>query len=563
MIAPDRLVRWCRRRLRASGGAGRGARTIGVLAVVALVSLGVGIWVSHLVVSPAQAAADAAPPAAGPVTVPVERRVITNQVVLRGDAVYDDPVDVRVETGEVDGPAVVTGRVPAVGDTFEAGGVALEVVGRPVLVLPGALPTYRTLRAGVSGPDVAQLKAALAQLGISSGPPSSTTYDASTAAAVEELYRRVGYEPPQPSDEADDQLKAATAAVRDTTDALGQAQRALTAASGGQRASEIIELDTAVAVARQELTDATQACASPAPAPTDTGGRGTECSASALLSAQGALDAAVARRTEADAGPDLSDQKAAVTSAERALSDAKADLADAQAAVLTALPASEIVFLPSLPRRVDTVDVKVGGILDGKALTVSGASLAVVASADPRDADLLTVGGPAVITLDGSDIAATVTDVVAKVAVPTATSTKEATGDQQPTTDREDPGASTASSGGGHGYVVRLAPVAPTADQLAALRGANVRVTVPVGSSDGEVLAVPLSALTSGPGGESRVELMRADGSTHLVTVQLGLAADGYAEITRSQEALDAGDLVVVGEGPAGGRSGSAKEPTG
>ena len=160
------------------------------MAVVAVVCLAAGLFLSQLIVSPGKAAADAAPPTAGPITVPVENRVISNELVIR-DVGYDDPVALRVETGDLGGPAVVTGQVPQVGAQIGAASVALEIVGRPVIVLPGDLPTYRSLRAGVSGPDVRQLKAALASLGIDAGDPATDTYDSATAAGVRALYQKV------------------------------------------------------------------------------------------------------------------------------------------------------------------------------------------------------------------------------------------------------------------------------------------------------------------------------------------------------------------------------------
>ena len=169
-----------------------GRRTIVVMAVVAVVCLALGLLLSRLIVSPGQAAANAAAPTAGPITVPVESRVIANEVLLRGDVGYDDPVDLAMETGDLGGPAVVTGQVKGVGATVEAASVALEVVGRPVIVLPGDLPTYRTLRSGVSGPDVQQLKHALRAVGLDGGDPGNATYDAATAAGVRALYQKVG-----------------------------------------------------------------------------------------------------------------------------------------------------------------------------------------------------------------------------------------------------------------------------------------------------------------------------------------------------------------------------------
>src|ERR1035437_4737154 len=164
------------------------SRTIWTMAAVAVVSLASGLGLSQVIHSPAEVAADTAPPAAGLISVPVEMRALSNDVVLRGDAVYDDPASVTLETGDIGGPAVVTGHVPEVGTTIDSGSVVLEVTGRPVILLAGDVPVFRSLRAGVSGPDVLELKAALVALGISPGNPASDVYDAATAAAVAALY---------------------------------------------------------------------------------------------------------------------------------------------------------------------------------------------------------------------------------------------------------------------------------------------------------------------------------------------------------------------------------------
>lgn len=90
------------------------------------------------------------------------------------------------------------------------------------------------------------------------------------------------------------------------------------------------------------------------------------------------------------------------------------------------------------------------------------------------------------------------------------------------------------------------------------LQGSNVRITIPVSSTDGEVMAVPLAALTQGPGGESRVEVLDDGAKTpRLVIVETGLAAGGYAEITPVNGDLEIGDRVVVGQGGALSTGGS------
>ena len=176
-----------------------GNRVIWVLAAVAVVFLVAGIVIARFVESPADAAAKTAPPEAGLITVPVETKVIANDVALRADVLYDESVAVSIDTTDLSGTPVVTGQVPEVGTTIDAASVVLEGAGRPVVALPGALPAYRTLRVGVSGPDVLQLKQALVSLGINPGNAESDVYDATTAAAVDQLYVTAGYPSPAPS----------------------------------------------------------------------------------------------------------------------------------------------------------------------------------------------------------------------------------------------------------------------------------------------------------------------------------------------------------------------------
>ena len=66
-------------------------------------------------------------------------------------------------------PALII-SVPAVkGSVLAEGDKALEVGGRPVLILQGKNPAYRDMRPGDNGPDVKQLEDALARLGLNPG----------------------------------------------------------------------------------------------------------------------------------------------------------------------------------------------------------------------------------------------------------------------------------------------------------------------------------------------------------------------------------------------------------
>jgi len=95
---------------------------------------------------------------------------------------------------------------------------------------------------------------------------------------------------------------------------------------------------------------------------------------------------------------------------------------------------------------------------------------------------------------------------------------------------------------------VTIVPLDLTDEQVGMLQGANVRVRIPVSSTGGDVLAVPIAALTAGPGGEDRVELWDpASQTSTLVQVRTGLAAGGFVEVEPVDATLAVGYLVVVG----------------
>ncbi|MBD3779973.1 MAG: hypothetical protein IE923_12015 [Micrococcales bacterium] len=527
-----------------------------VLGAVAVVSLAAGLGLSRLIINPADAAARTAPPPAGPITVPVESRELSNDVTIRGDVVFDDAADVRVETSDLGERAVVTGQVPEVGATFDAGSVALEIAGRPVIVLPGGLPTYRTLRVGVSGPDVVQLKQALGQLGIDAGDPASDAYDAATARGVEALYQRAGYAAPAPSDEEAEALSAAEQGVRSAQAEVTAAETALaTAGRGGSAAGDVAQADADVRqaerardVARATLADREAACGAPTPSPeVDCSSAGLLQARNAVADAEDAVGVAAARRAQLDAAPDTSGEQASLTSARQSLTDAQKALTEAQEAVITVLPASEVVYLETLPRRVDAVSVQRGGTVDGTVMSVSGAKLEVVASAAKADAALLEVGATGTVVAGDLEVPVTVTEL----------RTDDSSGGSGGSGDDQGGGDGGSGSGSGAGRTtVVLTPDDLTPEQVAELQGSNVRVTIPVSSTGGAVLAVPLAALTAGPGGESRVELMGDDDATELVEVETGLAAGGYVEVTGVDRDLAEGDLVVIGS------SGEQDDPT-
>ncbi len=483
----------------------RGNRMLWITVVIAILSLVAGLAVQRFIISPAEAAADKKPDAPGLVTAPVEFGELSNDVTIRADVAYADAVDVSIDASDVSGAAIVTGRVPAVGDTLDKLSVAMEVAGRPVIVLPGDLPSYRTLRIGVNGPDVVQLKQALQAVGIDGGDPADASFTQQTADAVAALYTAAGYAAPTGDEAANTAYKSAQESVTAAEQGLAQAQAELNKAGEGPSQVQILQAnqdvhtaEVALAKARQEKGDVDQA--------------------------QFALDIAIAQRDALWAGVNTDAQQGAVDAAQEQLSRAYADLETARQGVQASLPSSEVLFLTDLPRRVDDVKVKRGSKLEGAALSVSGATVRLNGSAAVADAKLLTVGTAGTFALpDGTQINAKISAI--------------------------DQGKADAQR-----WSIQLDPEGLTPEQLASVQGTNVRVTIPVGATEGEVLSVPLAALTAGAGGESRIEVVDGDprdgesAKTHLVEVKLGLSAGGFVEVTPTEGKLEEGDLVVIGE---------------
>ncbi|MGX9348984.1 hypothetical protein [Microbacterium sp. KNMS] len=481
----------------------RGNKGLWITAAVAVVALAGGLALGRFVISPLDAAAGAGAPEPGLVTVPVEFGALSNDVTLRGDVGYTDAVELKIDTSSFTGAAIVTGQVPEAGAELDSLSIALEVTGRPVIVLPGELPAYRTLRVGVSGPDVIQLKEALTAVGIGVGDVASDVFDEATALAVGELYNQAGYPAPEPEEGVAEAVIAAEEGVRMAEQSLADARKALATAGQGPSDIEIREADNQIASLHRQIAAAE--------------GAGEDAS-----DLRDQLAVAELQRQALDAPRDTSAEQAMVDSAIAGVETANASLAEARESALPFLPASEVLYLQELPRRVDAVNVERGAALEGAAMTVSGASVELTGTAAAADVELLEVGAEATFELpDGAEHRA----VIAAI---------------EPAED-------------GGRTKISFEPDPLTPEQMEQVQGTNVRINVPVGATEGEVLSVPYAALTAGPGGDSRVEVVTGDprdgesAETRLVTVETGLAAGGYVEVTPVEGELEEGDLVVVG----------------
>ena len=537
-----------------------------------VLAAGLGWFFGSRIQSPAEAAAEAEPPEASNITVQVVREVLSADVITRGDIVYDEPLAVALSGSFAETPEkLVVTQAVEVGSELGEGGLAVEVVGRPVFALTGEIPMYRDLRPGASGDDVLQVEAALARMGFFGGT-ADDVWDADTSAAVAAWYESAGYRPNGLSadDEtalraARDRVSAAQAAVADAEQALrdanaGSGQAAVAAAQAEIDAARdawgLANIDSdranllaaqAVTAAEASLAAAQQDLANGVP---DAGVAVAEATATldqarfdqtrTATEQQALVDAAIARLTVAQAsladlqrGVDTSGIRRQIDSAREEVGVARDELAALEAGLGAWLPAGEIIFLKATPVRVDQVAVTRGSVIDGTFITVSGSELALRSSVTERDAPRVEVGMEVEI--------------------------------ENPETGGMIPGAITfkADRAGTDGVQPdRIYLEITPAEIPPEIIGTNVRVTIPVSSTGGEVLAVPAAALSATANGSTIVQVEEDDDSLRTVTVRPGLAAGGLVEVSPLEGSLVEGDWVVVGREGSTATSGDSDTET-
>ena len=590
-----------------------------VAGLSSVVVLSGGAWVvGAQIKSPAQVAAETAAPDPSAITVPVERKVLSSEVIVRGTVRYGSPQPVvlanstaKANSGGGPGSDIVTTR-PKRGARVGEGTTAMSVSGRPVFVLRGAQPSHRDMGPGSRGPDVRQLESALARIGFSPGKVDGR-YDGATASAVATWYERSGWAPFGATDTQLDQLRAARAAAAAARDAFLQSRLAAQGTPPGDLAQARIDLQTArdaVVTAEHDLSSQARAVSLALATERRENALATAEVATKRAAQNRAVDAQVeAQRNLAEAPPDTSaGERAALQAAVRAAGDdvavaqaeltasnanvsatretgrdgvvrARAERRRAQRALPNArrqvtlasrklrvlenpndnslkqlvvqaagkeasstqqdvarlarrigvsVPADEVLFFNTLPLRVDSVRVRRGDVVNGRVMTVSNSRLAIDSSLSITDAQLVHPGDS--VEIEEPDLGIKTTGVVTQVA--------------------DAPGTHKVEQG--RVYLSITPKSAP-----AQLVGASVKLTIAVKSTQQAVLTVPITALTVGADGNSRVEVQRAGGRNEYVTVEPGLAAQGLVEIRPVKGSLAPGNLVIVGKRDAGAGNGA------
>lgn len=520
-------------------------RTLAVTLGVVLVAGAGGWYAGQQVRSPAEAAAAHQAPPASLITVPVESRVLTNSVVTHGTISFESPMPVSLSgavgtaspgsgTGDAGGGPQRVTRAPGAGASVAEGTVFMEVSGRPVFVLRGAVPMYRTLGPGTKGADVKQLNEALKRVGFDPGT-SGESFTNATATALKNWYRARGYDAKEPGAEDRHRLATLEQAVQAATDALTQARSAQRTPSAGSSGS------------------------TPSGGTSSSGSTGSTGSAGSAGSAGGSggdggkTGGAAGSTGGAGGSPpvDTASLRQRVANAEKALQLAQQDLTDFKATYGTSLPVGELVFVASLPVRVDQVNVRPGDTPSGPVATVTGTGVRIQATVPGVDAKLLKPGMAVVLEDEAGGSRQT-----GKVEALGAGAETPAAGTGQSGQNGGPAGASGGGSGGGGGDTAGApgapVPVRIVPDDTSALStraGTSLRVTVEVGSTGTPVLAVPVAAVYTGADGQARVKVQRGNGKVDTVAVTLGLSAGGFVAVNPAAgQQMVAGDRVVVGE---------------
>lgn len=494
-------------------------RILTIIAVLALMVVAAGgSWIlGSSIKSPAEVAARTAPPEPSPILVPVESKVLSSDVVTRGTARYGVPLTLSLVPSVLkQNTAGVISTLPIVNAQLKEGDVLLSASGRPVFLLEGEVPVFRDMVPGSFGKDVSQLEAALARLGFDPGPVDGT-FDVATSNAVAAWYKVAGWEPFGPRLEQlvalrglEQDLATATNTKLAADDALARAGLAVEAARA--------KAEDANAVAQANVT-AKQVVM-------DTANVDPSATANARKNAEAEFAAAQTTLTATKLSGEV-EVKAAVDAKSAAERDAKAandtvqrltaDLELAKSKTGIQVPSDEVVFVPTLPVRVEQVILVVGDAAGGAVVKVTNNQLFIDTSLRLEEAPLVKPGMK--VTIDEPDLGLKATGVVKTVA--------------------ETPG--TMGVDGFHIYCEIQVD-----ETKLALAGSSLRLKIPIESSGGAVTAVPISALSLAADGTSRVQVDHS-GTLEFITVEPGLSADGFVAVKPVEGSLEAGQLVVVG----------------
>ena len=579
------------------------ALVIGLAAVI--LSSGVSWAAASRIRSPAEIAARTAPPKPSLILVPVEKRVLSSDVVVRGTVRYGAPQAVLLPVSALRKGRDIVTTAPVKGTELHEGDVAMTISGRPVIVLEGAQPAYRDMGPGTTGEDVRQLEQALVRRGFNPGPVDGV-YDSRTGLAVAAWYLKEGWSPFGPTE---DQLLALRAVKAEwftaqsdllaAQETLGTAEHDLIIAQAKAAAAARALLPPAVAAAVSgSAADAARAKAEQdrvnATLRVTSAKRALNQAIEAERVAQARLEEARSRRPPpsndeyAELSKEARDASNKVSTAREevtAATDALASVDPAAAAALS--PDTALAHTPDAAAKLDAATSQAEAARAASNVEFARRKVALMAgraSSGPA-ANQLGIQVPAGEVMFFSNLSVRADDVKLRVGdevvgpIMTVTSSRlviesalsqsdvklvregAAVGIKAPEANIDTTGMVTrvATAPGTNGVDPQrfFMEVTPSGLNVSSA-GASVVQTISVESTQGEMLTVPVASLSVGADGATRVEVQGPNGITRYVTVVPGLTAKGLVAVTPVAGDLAPRDLVVVGSntGPAAAKGG-------
>jgi multidrug efflux pump subunit AcrA (membrane-fusion protein) len=567
---------------------------IGVLGCAAV--LAVGGWAASLrIESPADVAARAAPPIPSPILVPVEKRVLSSNIVTRGTARFGLPQPISIVPSALKAKAGLITMLPVRSTQLREGSVMLTASGRPVFLLQGEIPGYRDLGPGTSGDDVRQLERGLKRLGFDPGPVDGT-YDERTGAAAAQWYVAAGFEVFGPT--RDQRMHVLTLerdwgeANKIKVTAAATAAAAALAVESARATAENNNRAAAAALAAKRADWGRLAQASPNGKPLAVEvARATAEHNNRAAAAELANQIAARALIVLDPRQPQTAREAAETRVELARAAVHRIKLEGELAVQAAERDAKLA-VEQLPRAVEQLELAeatvrsarlegekaVQAALDAQKFAELDARLAAD-RADRLAADLDSARRALGVQVPADEIVFIPTLPV-RVHEVTAPVGQEARGAVMSVTDNQlvidsalpldaaslvRPGmpvaideqalgiratgviARVADTPGTHGvdgyHIYFEVRVDKTTTRL---EGFSLRLTIPIESTKGVVTVVPLNAISLAADGTSRIQVQN-HGALEYIVVKPGLSADGFVEVTPVNGTVAPGQLVVVG----------------
>lgn len=526
-----------------------------LLIIVLLVVLSglAGGYLGTKIKSPAEAAARTAAPEPSPILVPIERRIVQSSLITRGIGRFGTKKEVTLPLSEFKKNVGRISNLSEPGTILNNGDLLGVVSGRPVFLLQGEIPMYRDLKFGDSGDDVLQLEVAINHMGFDCGKLDGI-FDDDTSNAVSNLYKLKGWDAYYIGETQIELVnKLELDLEKSEQEILGNkiktseliadynllkndykvAFKSLNIANKSVT-TENLNLESKLIVADiktkklKNVRKGVRITIDGIWTSKEDNERDLNLlkmnGESSINNAKLEVDRINGQINKIKSNILSTDEKIKVSkntqqTIEKNRDLIKSRLEHAKSMLGANVPMDEIVYSKNFPLSVSSLILNQGDYITGPIMVVSDSQLVIDSSISIDNSKYIYNGME--VYIDEVDLGIKETGKISYV----------------------------SDSPGTHGvdaYHIYI-EVSLSTKITKKLDGLSVRINIPLKSSNGKVLVVPLSAISLSSNGESRIQLKGNDNLLKYSTITSGLVANGYAEILNSEIKLNDGDLVVIG----------------